>query len=220
MKKFCVMMCGVVCCAMLFAGCSGSGEQEGKETKADETKAARSAGEMTETGFVAETIIIDDFDGGAKPNKLGGDLGAWDRDPNDQTQTCQMTYDSSVKNGESGFSIRLDYDVESPNPAYNGFWTKLENLNASKHKNLVMWVKGDGEKGFTEKFKVELKSAKETGVYTVTGVNDTWQKIVIPLERFAGLTDRSALTELVIVFDDTTSTERFGSINLDDMYFE
>jgi len=196
---------------MMFSGCSG-----GKEEKAEEKAAADTA----QTAVVVEKIIVDDFNTGTKPNKLGGDLGAWDKDPKDETQTCIMTYDSAVKNGDSGYSVRLDYDVESPNPAYNGFWMKLENLNAAGYKNLVLFVRGDAEKGFTQKFKVELKSAKETGSYIVTGVNEAWQKIVIPLEKFVGLTDRSALTEMVIVFDDTNSTEKFGSINIDDIYFE
>jgi len=172
-------------------------------------------------GFVqAEPLIVDNFDTGSKPNKLGGDFGSWDKDPNDQTQGCQMSFDSTIKHGDSGYSLRLDYDVESPNPAYNGFWMKVNNLDATKNKNLVFYVKGDPEKGFTTQFKIELKSKNEVGKYMVTGINDSWQKITIPLDKIRGLTDRSALTEFVIVFDDINCTEKYGAINIDDIYFE
>lgn len=208
----------VVCCALVCASAAGCGKKE----SGDKTVKADNASEQAATGDTAAPvlIVVDDFDTGSKPNKLGGDLGAWDKDPDDKTQGCVMSYDATTKRGESGYSVRLDYDVESPNPAYNGFWMKLGNLDASKYKNLVMYVKGDGEKGFTQKFKVELKSSQGSGTYLVDGVTDNWQKIVMPLEKFAGLGDRSALTEMVIVFDDTTSTEKFGSINIDDIYFE
>jgi len=205
----------IVCCALVCAGAAGCGKKESGETAG--AAAEQSAATNAATGFL---IIVDDFDTGSKPSKLGGDLGAWDKDPDDKTQGCVMSYDATTKRGESGYSIRLDYDVESPNPAYNGFWMKLNNLDASKYKNLVMYVKGDGEKGFTQKFKVELKTAQGSGTYVADGVTDSWQKIVMPLEKFAGLGDRSALSEMVVVFDDTTSTEKFGTINIDDIYFE
>jgi len=164
--------------------------------------------------------VIDDFNAGDKPNKLGGDLGAWDKDPGDRSQSCAITYDPAVKNGDGGYSLRIEYDVESSNPAYNGFWTKLQNVNASARKNLVFFVKGDAAKGFTTRMKVELKNVKETGRYQVNGITDGWQKIVVPLDQFNGLTDRSALTELVIVFDDLTSTKKTGVIYIDDICLE
>jgi len=168
----------------------------------------------------AAQLVVDDFSSGSKPNKMGGDFGSWNKDPDDQTQSCNMSFDSSVKHGNGGYSLRLDYDVESPNPAYNGFWMKLNNLDASKYKNLVFYVKGDPEKNFSPQFKIELKNKTETGSYIVTGVTDGWQKITIPLKKVAGLNDLSSLTELVIVFDDVNCTEKTGAINVDDVYFE
>jgi hypothetical protein len=167
----------------------------------------------------ARELYIHDFDTGAKPNRLGGDFGAWDKDPADFTQSCVESFDSAVKRGDHGFSLRLDYDVDSPNPAYNGFWSKLEGLDARNYNNLVIWVKGDKEKGFTRVFKVELKNdAGEIGAYYVTGITDDWTKIEIPLERFAGLKDLSSLSEFIIVFEDRTATVKEGTIWIDDIY--
>jgi hypothetical protein len=168
----------------------------------------------------SSALVIADFDTGEKPGNLGGDFGSWNKDPNDKTQYCNMSFDPKVKWGNAGYSARLDYTVESPNPAYNGFWMKLDDLDASKFKNLVFYVKGDPEKKFTNRFKVELKNRSEVGKYMVNDVAGEWQKITIPLNAFNGLSDISALTEFVIVFDDINATQKSGSINIDDIYFE
>lgn len=178
-------------------------------------------GTLAFAGMVhAAPLVVDDFDSGSKPNKLGGDFGSWDKDPNDQTQGCQISFDSTVKHGDAGYGLKVDYDVESPNPAYNGFWMKLNNLDASKYKTLSFYAKGDSEKGFTSQFKVELKNKNEVGKYMVTGLTDQWQKISIPLDKFRGLNDKTGLTEFVIVFDDINATEKYGALYVDDIDFE
>ena len=168
---------------------------------------------------LAKELMISDFDSGAKPSNVGGDFGSWDKDPTDFTQTCTETFDPIVKHGNSGFSMRIDYDVDSPNPAYNGFWGKLEGLDATGYNKLVLWVKGDEEKGFTKVFKVELKNnSGEVGRYYITGVTNDWTKIEIPLERMAGLTDLSSLSEFIIVFEDRIATQKEGTIYVDDIH--
>ena len=171
-------------------------------------------------GAWASPLVVDDFDSGSKPNALGGDFGAWDRDPNDATQFCHMGFDKDNAFGGVGFSLRLDYDVDSSNPAYNGFWAKLNNLDASGYKQLSFYVKGDSGKGYTSQIKLELKNDKERGTYLLRGVTDQWQKATIPLQDFSGITDWSKLTEFVVVFDDINSTQKVGTLYLDDVVFE
>ena len=167
----------------------------------------------------AATLVIANFDSGDKPNNLGGDFGAWDKDPNDTTQGCKTNFTSDVKHGGNGFSVQLDYDVDSPNPAYNGFWMKLPNQDATKYDKLSFWVKGDGVAGFSQKIKLELKNSKgEVGRYTYDNISKDWQEAVIPLGSFSGLTDLSSITEFVIVFDDMTcSAKKQGTIYIDDI---
>ena len=168
----------------------------------------------------AATLLVDDFDRGEKPNALGGDFGSWDKDPSDPTQKCTIAFDKVNAFGGVGYSLRLDYDVDSPNPAYNGFWMKLQNANLSGYKNLVLYVKGDATRGYTTQIKLELKNGKEVGKYTLKGVTDQWQGFSIPLKEFVGLTDLSTLTEFVVVFDDLTSNKKVGTIYLDEISFE
>jgi len=172
------------------------------------------------TASWADVVLVDDFDDGKKPNVLGGDLGAWNKDPADPTQYCRDSFDQANAIGGFGYSLRLDYDVDSPNPAYNGFWTKLQNLDLRPYKALSFYIKGDARKGYTDQIKVELKNDKERGTYVVKGITEQWQKVSVPLAEFDGLSDWSKMTELVIVFDDITATRKIGTLYFDEIMFE
>ena len=168
----------------------------------------------------AEELVIADFDSGDKPSNLGSNFGAWNKDPSDATQWCKESFDNVTKHGDKGFSMKLDYSVASQNPAYNGFWMMLPNFDASKYDNLTLWVKGDAKEGFTTVFKVEVKNAaKQIGRFYISNVSDQWQEVVIPLSEFKGLTDRSNLTEVVIVFEDRMASNKKGVIYVDDFKF-
>ncbi|MGE4357794.1 MAG: carbohydrate binding domain-containing protein [Candidatus Omnitrophota bacterium] len=165
-------------------------------------------------------LIAADFDTCKKPNNLGGGFGAWNKDPNDFTQGCFDSFVSTIKRGDEGCSIQLMYDVDSPNPAYNGFWMRLQGIDLSDYKALSFWVKGDEVRGFTKVFKVELKNTKgQMGRYYVTEVTKDWKEIVIPLDKFAGLEDRTSMHEFVIVFEDRIATKKEGAIYIDDIVF-
>lgn len=169
----------------------------------------------------AEELVIADFDTGDKPNNIGGDFGSWDKDPNDETQFCQTTFETQDALGdEGGYALRLDYDVDSPNPAYNGFWMKLNGEDATPYNAVSFYVKGDAEKGFTKRVKIELKDMSNTASpYIVTGITDQWQKISIPFEKFRRVSDWSAMNEFVVVFDDINSSPKTGAIYIDHIAF-
>lgn len=189
-----------------------------EEYRVKEEKAAKA--EKTAVEKAPELLMIDDFDDGAKPNNIGGDLGAWDRDPADETQRCREYFTTETKYGEKGFSMKVDYDVDSPSPAYNGYWTKLQGIDVTPYKNFAFYVKGDEKDGFTTQFKIELKNMKkEVGKYYVKGVTSDWQKVVVPLRDFVGITDFTNMTEFVIVFEDRIATDRDGAIYIDNLHF-
>ena len=168
----------------------------------------------------AASLLVDDFDRGEKPNALGGDFGSWDKDPTDPTQKCSITFDRAQALGGVGYSLRLDYDVDSPNPAYNGFWMKLQDADLTSYSKLSFYVKGDPVRGHTTSAKLELKNGKEVGHYTFSGITGDWQLVTIPLSEFEGITDWSSMSEFVVVFDDVTATSKIGTLYLDEISFE
>ena len=165
----------------------------------------------------AEELVVADFDTGDKPNNLGGDFGGWDKDPNDETQGTQMSFEPDDSLGDpAGYAIRLDYDVDSPNPAYNGFWMKLNGQDGTAYNTINFYVKGDESAGYTKRVKIELKGMdNKPSPYIVSGITGEWQKISIPFEKFRRITDWSALNEFVVVFDDINSNPKAGTIYFD-----
>lgn len=168
--------------------------------------------------FAADSLLIDDFNSAEKPNRIGGDFGIWNKDPEDITQGCVMDFDGAIRRKDKGFSLKLDYDVDSPNAAYCGFWSKLQKADFSKYKNLVISIKGDEKTGFTTQVKLELKNSRqEAGAYLLSGITKDWKEFVVPLSEFNGLTDLSSMEEFVITFDDVNATVKKGVIYVDDI---
>lgn len=166
-------------------------------------------------------VVIADFNTGDKPNNIEGDFGAWNKDPDDDSQKTEMKFVTDDALGDStGYSIRLDYDVESPNPAYNGFWMKLKGLNATPYNSLTFYVKGDAKTGFTKRVKIELKDkTNKPSAYIVSNITDAWQKVSIPFDKFRRIQDWTALSEFVLVFDDMNTNPKTGTIFIDQIAF-
>lgn len=172
-----------------------------------------SGGQTGETGL---SLVAADFNSG----DMGGG-GIWTKDPNDSTQGCSMSYNSEAKHGDTGFSLQIDYDVDSPNPAMSGLWMKLQDPDLSQYGKLSLWIKGDDSIGFSKSIKLELKNSKgEAGKYALYGITKRWERFVIPLVDFADIKDFSSMTEFVIRFDDQINADKkAGRIYVDDISF-
>lgn len=175
------------------------------------------AGRPMMAAAAGDELVIADFDTGDKPNNIGGDFGAWDKDPNDDTQGTQLSFEPDDARGDqAGYAVRLDYDVDSPNPAYNGFWMKLNGEDATKYNTLNFYIKGSAEAGFTKRVKLELKDmTNKPSPYIVSGITDKWQKVSIPFDKFRRITDWAHLNEVVFVFDDVNSSPKTGTVYID-----
>jgi hypothetical protein len=165
-------------------------------------------------------LMVADFNSGAKPNNLGGDFGAWIKDPADPMQGAIESFDARDRFGAKGYALRLIYSVASKNPAFGGLWFRLQNLDASKYAALALRVRGDAGLGYTQVFKVELKDAvDQSNFFYVRNVTDQWQDIVIPLGDFQGMANPKKLKEFVIVIEDSTATAKQGVLYFDDLRF-
>lgn len=166
----------------------------------------------------SESIIVADFNSGEKPNNIGGDFGAWDRDPEDFSQSCYEEFNAEHARGGSGFCMMLEYDVDSPRAAFNGFWLHFNELDANNYESLVLWLKSDPAKGGAKRLKIEMKTPGERGAYYLEGITSEWQRFEIPLFDFL-ISDYSSLLEMVIVFEDHTANPKEGVIYVDDIQF-
>ena len=169
---------------------------------------------------LSRTLKVADFKSLESFNLIGGNFGAWDKDPQDTTQWAKNEIVKTEFQGREDYALKILYDVDSPNPAYNGFWMKLRNLDASNYKYLTFWIKGSAEDGFTNIIKIELKNATQKGETFVKGISDNWKEIKIPLKDFTGIANFKYLTEFVIVFADDFVSKKKGAIFIDEICFE
>ena len=164
-------------------------------------------------------ILINDFNEKANFNNINGPFGSWVVFYSDANQHCKDDFTPFERIGDIGYGLKLDYDVDSPFSAYNGFFTKLMDIDLSDYKYLVFFVKGDKRSGYTTKLNIELKNRSETGKMAVEGITDEWKKMVLPLDQFKGMTGFKDMKELVIMFIDQNVTRKEGIIYIDNIYF-
>ena len=174
-------------------------------------------------------FTIADFDSGAMVNNLQAEMGTWEMNPEDEAQGIEASLDRNIKKGSRGYSLKLEYNVNSPKNAVNGFWMQLKYFDASPYDHFEFYVKGgDANKGFTTVFKIEFKKLqKDTegvdetakGSFIVKGITGQWQKISIPLNVMNGITDWRQMRELVITFEKRRVDKSKGVVYFDDMMF-
>ena len=167
-------------------------------------------------------FIILNFDDKAEVNTVGGQFGAFDADPNDSNAYIRYKFKKDKTLHNKGYNLYVKYDVDSPKTAFNGIWTKLNNINIKKFNAFTITIKGDSKAKFNSFFKIEVKTTKGLISATVDGITDKWQKIVIPFEDFDGDVDEfdfSRISEFTIVFEDWKFKEKVGAYYIDDIGF-
>ncbi len=173
--------------------------------------------------YAADETVIADFDKGQAVTNAGKPVEVWLKDDGkDDTQKTTMSFVADDAAGNPhGESVKLDYDVDSPNPAYNGIRLNLNNFDASGYKTLNFYVKGDAKAGFAKRLKIELISAqtKQPSPYLFDGITDQWQKVSIPLSEFWGLEDKSSIAQFTVVFADIVNLPKTGTVYLDQVSF-
>ncbi len=196
---------------------------------------------MLEAPEYVEDMMIHDFETGELLNNLDAQSGAWDVDPYDDTADAfpEVVSDPGINNEKLNYVLKLTYDVDSPLPSSNGFWTKLRNLDVSMFDHLEIDIKGDVEEGFPSVLKLEIKKFKNderveklTGIYVIEGITSEWQTYSIALNNFTGLMDFAdpeiwqnpamafkKLDEFVIVMEDRRVDVKEGAIFVDNIKF-
>jgi len=169
-----------------------------------------------------DVAIIADFNSRELTNNLGGTIEVWLKDDgSDKSQNCHLEFvEDDVYLISTGHAVRIDYDVDSPNPAYNGVRTSLKGFDASGFTSLNFFIKGDSERGFSKKLKIEMIGAnKRPSPYIVNDITNQWQKISIPFSEFFMVKDWSTVESFVVVFADIANDPKVGTFYLDHIHF-
>lgn len=234
----------MICLLVAHAGCSpGFSEQPQEKMKTAEAPAPEKTEKAPSSPDIPQVAMVADFEAEGEKimNNLGGETGDWNLNPSDvnNSYTDVAVVKISGKEGKESKALRLTYSVDSDLPAQNGFWTKLMDFDGSKYDHLEFEIKGDQEKGFTEKFRLEVKKCLDAPqcLQTVQGsavipVTAEWNTVSIPLNKMTGLIDFAnpdcwknpllsydSLDELIIIFNDKFVTKKAGRIYIDNVRF-
>ncbi len=168
-------------------------------------------------------LVLMDFDNSkVDMNNVGGSWGGMDANPNDKEAYIKTKYFKDIDLHKDGFNLKISYSVQSSLPAFNGIWTKLNELNLKDFQAISINVKGDAEKGFNDSFKIEIKDKSTKITSTVEDITAEWKKITIPFDQFEGDLegiDMSKIMELTFVFEDWKFKQKVGSFYIDDVSF-
>lgn len=185
-------------------------------------------------------LLLCDYNSGTTLTNAGGISGGDEQKPG--TTFIMIVNDDGLTRGNSGYSLRLDYDV-SDLGEFSFYWIKLGREIDSKasssaardltsYNYLSFWIKGAQEEG---NIKVELHqdidgdgvfvfgrditSYVYTNGYAPSGaMTQNWQKVTIPLKKFTKITDWSKMLELVLVFENRAGNKK-GILYIDDILF-
>lgn len=165
-------------------------------------------------------LLIADFNRPGWYTNTGHPFGAWQGDPGDPTQFFRARLVESPRVGQAGYSLQLEYDAESPNPAYGGFWMKLGGVALQPYRTLSFVIKGDTDRGFTTRLKVELKGRGHAATYELGGITAAWTRMRIPLKAFVGIEKVRHAEEFVLVLDQAIVTQSTGTLYVEDVALE
>jgi len=174
-------------------------------------------------------LIVDDFDRGQGPNSLGGKAEFWKLDPMAPYTGCVAEYNSENKIGDTGYALKLIYDVDYKDRAACAYSQPLEGRDLRPYNCLSFYIKGDAAAGFTSRMKLELWDTNNVViVYFITGITDQWQKIIIPFDEFKGILSRwDSPKRIGFVFENRQDfyqnlgiTNTKGVIYMDNLAFE
>ncbi len=144
-------------------------------------------------------------------------VSTWTRDSSDDTVSIKAVYGLSDKTGKSKQrSLRIAYDVESPNPAFGGVNIPLNSLNCSGCNTLRLKTRGT-----PSTLKIEAHCSGGIGVTRLRGISpDDWTESVIPFTALGGMiTDWSSVDRIVLVFEDNVSVPKTGMLLVRDIEF-
>ncbi|MCD6460322.1 hypothetical protein J7L67_06605 [bacterium] len=165
-------------------------------------------------------LYLDDFNY-SYLNLLGRKTGTYKKLPS----LCKNELDADVFYGESGKSMRLDYNKQGT--GWSGYYSLLNQIDGewfdlSEFDKVSFMVKGkkggeEFEIGLADRNWVIIGDSLKAGSidkYLPNGVTTQWQEVVIPLEDF-GLLDLTEMGSFVINFN----TKQKGTIWIDDLKF-
>jgi hypothetical protein len=168
-------------------------------------------------------LLLHDFEQIASPLP-GVVMSGWTAEPS--ASAGRIWYGIDPMQGMSGGrALRLHYRFNSDATSAIGWQLALPDLDASAYDHLEFWIRGDANTGYAESLKIEFKQPLadgppgllRKGSTVITGIDDAWQRVRVPLNSMSGIDDWKHLRQFGFVFEPRRSPLMAGSYWLDDI---
>lgn len=161
--------------------------------------------------MTGNVLLVDDFDDGKDPNKLGGFIFYY----GNRGGKCFVSYyNKNPENFKGRYSLRVTWKIPENGDAGFGLTTKV--LDITKAKYLCFWLKFETEpKRFWIGLKDRLGREIKQPINVFAKLNKRWERVKVPLEYFTGL-DFKRITSISFTFDKYSQS---GIIYIDEIKF-
>ncbi len=146
-------------------------------------------------------------------------IGIWEHNVFDPDQSLKV--DVTEGNGtdkKKANVLKLDFDVDSSNPAMVGCWLKFENLDLSEFDTLQLKIKSDESERFSGNLALQFTDAdNKKAAYLINGIGTDWKEFHVPLRKFNRIHDWSRITGFEIIIDDINARPKEGILFVDEI---
>ena len=115
--------------------------------------------------------------------------------------------------------LKLDYDVDSPNPAMVGFWVNLRNQDLRGFDTLHVSLKAGVEEPFLGNIAFQFTDINNhKAAYLISRIPSEWKEFQVPLKKFNRINDWSEIKEFEIIIDDINARPKEGVLFVNEIY--
>lgn len=114
--------------------------------------------------------------------------------------------------------IKVRYNLAYPYPPVKAFSLSVPVTSAEKYEHLEFSLRS--AEGHPGTVRVEVRNTRnETASVFINGVTDDWSKNRVSLDAFEGITDWSAVSEILFVLESWNTGTQKGVLFIDEICF-
>jgi hypothetical protein len=145
-------------------------------------------------------LVLADFEG--EGHEDGG--WSWSALPDDAGDRAHLEAAADPLGERPGRVLHVEFAFADADPGPLEVRVAVGDVDASGFDHLAFWIRGDGRAGFGPSLKIRLLRTPageplQTGSAVVDGIDERWQRVLVPLNRMPGLRARSHLRDFLVL---------------------
>ncbi|MFZ1413704.1 MAG: glucoamylase family protein [Defluviicoccus sp.] len=170
---------------------------------------------------VEKRLVLADFEG---PSWKGPSppLQIWTN--HDPAMRVEAAVVPAVLGNGRGEALRISHHFSQTERGEGGVRIALGGIDATVYDHLELRIRGEGTAGFPRAVKIGFwrphgarPGLIQSGSFVISGIEEGWQQVRVPLKAMNGISEWTDLTRFVITLDSRRSPVSAGAILVDDI---